>query len=194
MKVVPRKRSALFPLALCVLVCVGCPTGDVTVPQSDSTPPTMSLQVAVEGSNSTTAVSTGSAPATLSLTSKTVKLNIAATAKDADSGVQDLEIWIANQLKVRCESPTSCSTSGPGSASQPMWSSTSAKVSPGGLAVSSSILSESLDPVATGLLHPAEQPPAGGSLTESFTIWVQATNQLGGTARTPDLTVVSKLP
>lgn len=37
-------------------------------------------------------------------------------------------------------------------------------------------------------------PPAGGSLTESFAISATATNYLGGTSSTPDVTVSSKVP
>jgi hypothetical protein len=193
-------KGVLFLAAVpAVLMFLACPRnnnpgqGDVTIPQNDATPPTISLQVAVVGSNATTSVSTGGNPATLPLTSKAVTFNIAATAKDPESGIQAFEIDIGNSLTITCQAGGVCTQSGPGNVS-PMWSSNNPKLHPGDRAVSSSIMLEALDPVATGLLHPAAQAPPGGTRTESFTVSAKATNQLGGTSSTPDLTVQSKLP
>lgn len=193
-------KGALLLVAMpAMLVWLACPPnsnqnqGDITIQQSDATPPTISLQVAVVGGNSTTSVSSGGSPATLSLTSKAVTLNIAATAKDPESGIQAFEIDIGNSLTVTCQASGTCTQSGPGNVS-PMWTSNNSQLHPGDRAVSSSIMLESLIPSATGLLHPAAVAPAGGTLTESFTVSAKARNQLGGTSSTPDLTVRSKLP
>jgi hypothetical protein len=99
-----------------------------------------------------------------------------------------LEIDVGNSLTITCQADGTCSNAGPGSVS-PFWSATNPQLNPGDRAVSSSIMLQSLDPVARQLLHPAAQAPPGGSRTESFTISAKARNQLGGTAMTPDIKV-----
>jgi hypothetical protein len=185
----------MSPISMLVFLsaCNGGGGGDVTIPQSDGTPPSVSLQVAVVGSSSTTSVSSGGSAATLLLTSKTITLNISATAKDQESGIQALEIDVGNSITVTCQAGGVCSQTGPGSVS-PFWSATNPQLNPGDRAVSSSIMLESLDPAAKQLLHPAAQAPPGGSRTESFTISAKAKNQLGGMATTPDIKVQSQLP
>lgn len=192
-----QKKAMILTAATGLLICSSCNScpnkGDITVPQTDATPPTVSLSVAVAGSNSTAGASSGGSAVTFTLGNKSVTLNIAATAKDPESGIQALEIDVGNQLEVICSSPSNCSSSGQGNVS-PMWSSSTPQVSPGNTGVSTSTLLESFVPSAVGLLHPQQQPPAGGTLTESFTISAKATNNLGASASTPDITVFSKLP
>jgi hypothetical protein len=201
MKNTTHKYALTLATLATLVLCAGwnnCPNngnkGDITIAQTDATAPTISLAVAVVGGNSTTTVNSGGNAATLTLTAKTVKLNVLATAKDQESGIQAFEIWVGNQTHVRCDPVPVCATTGPGLTGQPMWSSITPKLNPGDRAVSTSIMAESLDPVASSLLHPAEVPPVGGTLTESFTISAKATNHLGGSISTPDITVISKLP
>ena len=185
--------SAVTGLLICTS-CNSCPNkGDLTVPQTDATPPTVSLSVGVVGSNSTTTTASGGSAVTLTLGNKTVTLNIAATAKDPESGVQALEIDVGNQIEKICTGPSQCSGGSMGNVS-PMWTSSTPAVSPGGSGVSTSTMLESFVPSSVGLLHPQQQPPAGGTLTESFTISAKATNNLGASASTPEITVFSKLP
>jgi hypothetical protein len=136
---------AMLFLAVTQLL-IGCSSGStnggITIAQTDSTPPTITLGAGQpNGQNKT--VSSGGLGVSLKLISKSDPLNLAVTAKDPESGVQTVQIWV-NKTSTNC-SGTICSTTGPGLLGNPAFESTSPQKHPGETTAESSILLEALD-------------------------------------------------
>jgi hypothetical protein len=175
---------------LAVVLLMGltaCPpgpgSGGITVPQSDATPPQLSLGAGQPNGQNVT-VSSGGGDATMNLNARTGVLNLLATANDPESGIQTVQIWIETKTTT-CQAAGPCSSSGPGLNSQPTYESTSPAKHPGDSTSASSILAEALD-LATTI--PQGSAPSGGSLSVSLIMWAVAANNLGGRTQTPTLT------
>jgi hypothetical protein len=188
-------RSSLPLLLLLPTVgLLGCPKnssgGGITVPQSDGTAPELSLGAGQQQPNSTTyGVTAGGSPKTMTLTSKTGFLNLAATAKDQESGVQAVEIWM-NRKTTTCMAGT-CTAPGPGLLSTPTYQSISPKKNPGETTSESSILLEALD-LSTAIPQGGVLP--GISRTVELIFFARARNNLSGQSQTPELTATWKEP
>jgi hypothetical protein len=154
--------------------------GDVVIAQTDSTPPTLTLQVSESGPNAQTyAISTPGPNQDFTLQRRTGPLNLLASAKDPESGIRSLKIFVTMATS-GCDASGSCSAENfpLTSSSNPTFSSSEPQKSPGDRTSSSSILADSIDlaskiPVA-GNLSPGE------TFTVAFEISAEAKSHLGG--------------
>ena len=179
------RRLTLMMAALLVAVtgCNGSSGGGITIPNSDGSAPTVSLQAgATAPSGESAAVSSGGLGQAMTLRAKTGFLNLVASAKDPESGVQSLEIWLSSKI-TRCSGDI-CQTSQP-SVGAPRFQSSTPQKKPGEQASDSSILADVLD-IANEIPQTA---PTGGSLTVEWTLFSRAKNHLAGSTDTPPLTV-----
>jgi hypothetical protein len=157
--------------------------GGITIPESDGSPPTISFGVAEAGQGSGVTVD-GGAGEKLTLRARTGSLNLAVTAKDPESGIQKVEIWMTKKT-TRCQADDTCSMTGPGLASSPKFDSTEPQKSPGDTTAESSVLAQALDlPTEIGQFV----PPPGGSFTVDLELWAVAVNHLGGRTQTARVT------
>ncbi|MEV6305367.1 hypothetical protein AB0M02_38555 [Actinoplanes sp. NPDC051861] len=184
-------RRALPAVTLCLLLpvvsaCPGRPgsdSGGITIPESDGTGPTLTLQAAATASGGeSAAVSGGGSAQSMTLHAKTGHLNLAASAKDPESGIQSLEIWLIPTI-TRCEGDP-CSVSQP-EVRDPRFVSSVPQRSPGQQASEASIMLEALDLTA----ELTQTPPPGGSVTVEWRLSARAKNHLGTETRTPELKV-----
>lgn len=155
--------------------------GGITIAQSDGTAPTLTLGVGQPGGQNIS-VSAGGSNQNMTLTSRTGSLNLLATAKDPESGVQAVEIWF-NKESTFCRAAGPCTHVGPGLLGKPSFESTSPQKKPGETAADSSILAQPLNLSAeiTRKLLPGE------SLSVTLTFFAVAVNHLGGRTQTAEI-------
>jgi len=175
---------------LCTLgilaILLGCPpsNGGVTVPNTDPTPPSITLGFALEGSSTVSGtVSVGGQTQTITLPQKTGKLSLLATGTDPDSGIQSVGIFMEADSQT-CTSQGTCS----GSLAHGLWStpnfvSNSGKKNPGDTASPNSVLAESVD--LTTLIKTSPVNP-GDTVTTKIWVMGQAQNQLNATSQTAE--------
>lgn len=156
--------------------------GGITIAQNDSTAPTLTLGAGQQGGQNIN-VNAGGSDQNMTLTSKTGSLNLLATAKDSESGVQAVEIWV-NRESTFCAAASNCKHVGPGLLGKPTFESTSPQKKPGETAAESSVLAQSLNLSAA---IPQKLLP-GESRSVIFTIHAEAVNHLGGRTRTHTIT------
>ena len=167
--------------------CGGGTSGGIVVPQTDATPPTLTLQVGVANGPSGS-VAPGGTGSALTLTAKTGTLNISASARDPESGVRTVRVLVDKTI-TECTPPDACTMQNPGLTSAPSLLSDSPARSPGETVSESSVLLDSID-LATEI---RQTPPAAGTtLTATLRLTARATNYLGGSSVTPALTVTWK--
>jgi len=160
----------------------GSSGGGITISQNDITAPELTFG-AGQPSGQNITVSAGGAGQNMNLTSKTGALNLLATAKDSESGVQAVEIWV-NKKTTRVDANGIASTTGPGLLGKPTFDSTSAQKKPGETTAASSILAQALN-LSTEI--PQGSAPAGESRTVTLIMYAVAVNHLGGRTQTPEL-------
>ena len=163
--------------------CGGGGGGGITVPQSDGTPPSLTLQAGA-ANGPTASVTAGAAAATMTLPSRSGALNMSASARDPDSGVRTVRV-IVDKSVTECAGG-SCTTTNPGLASRPALESTGPARQPGDTVSESSVLLSSIDLTQE---IPQTPPGAGATRTVTFRMTARAINHLGGTSLTPALTV-----
>jgi hypothetical protein len=166
--------------------CGGGGDGGITIPQSDNSPPSVTLQAGVANGPSGSVSAAGTA-VSVTLASKSGSLNLSATARDPESGVRTARVTVDKTVS-DC-SGGSCTTMNPGLTSAPALESTGPARQPGDTVSESSILLSSID-LAKEIL---QTPPAAGSTrTVTFRMTARATNHLGGSSVTPALMVTWK--
>jgi hypothetical protein len=179
-----RAASVAAVLALLAASCDGDGGGGgITIPQNDNSPPEVTLQVSetVPGAQTISVTTSGSNQSHM-LQGRTGPLNLVASAKDSESGIQSLEIWV-NKVTASCDASSGlCSQSGPGLLSSPRFNSTSPKKNPGDTVSASSILADTLNlgleiPAATALMP-------GDSFIVTIQTSAKAVNHLGGKSDT----------
>ena len=153
--------------------------GGITIAQNDSTAPTLTLGAGQPGGQNIN-VSAGGSDQNMKLTSKTGSLNLLATAKDPESGVQAVEIWV-NKESTFCPAAAPCKRTGPGLLGRPTFESTSPQKKSGETAADSSILAQPLNLSA----EIPQQLLPGQSRSVTLTIYAVAVNHLGGRTQTP---------
>jgi hypothetical protein len=181
--------------AIVTALGVGCGTGSgsggacngIRIPESDTSPPGATFGIAAQGGPTTT-VTIGGAPQTGTLPTKTGPLNLLVTAKDSESGVKDVQIWMTKRTTT-CSGGT-CTTAGPGLVGQPRFSNPRTG-NTGDCVAESSIVAQSID-LATEI--PQAPPPAGGSRSVSLQLWAVVINYRDANARTPVATIDWKEP
>jgi hypothetical protein len=161
----------------------------VTIPASDATSPTLTLGAGQPGGQNV-AVNVGGSVQGFALPGKTGVVNLVATAKDPESGVQAVEIWV-NQEIYTCTAILVCSKTGPGLLSQPTFESSSPKLNPGETTSEASVLAEALD---LGTVISQGTVPADTTRTTTLIIWAEARNHLAGAARTPEIRLTLSEP
>ncbi len=158
--------------------------GGITIPQNDSTSPILTLGSGQQGGQNVTVSGGGSGPGqNMKLTSKTGSLNLLATAKDPESGIQAVEIWVNGETTF-CDANKICKKTGPGLLGKPTFESTSPKKNPGETTPDSSILAQPLN-LSTMIPQGSVQP--GESRTVTLIISAVAVNHLGGRTQTPEI-------
>ncbi len=186
-------RTRTVPLVLAFTLAsavglAGCPgsgssSGGITIPSSDSTKPTLSFGVgATDDANAKATVNAGGSDVTVTLTVKTGSLNLLATAKDPESGIQKLEIWW-NETKTTCSGGT-CTKVGPALLGGPLSTASEPQKQPGDTTTASSLLADTVD-----LTTHIGSAPAGGTYDLVWEFWAEARNHLNGTVKSPTITV-----
>jgi hypothetical protein len=136
-------------MALLLLTPAGCDGGGgITVDLNDQTPPAVGLTADAGGGVSASAGAAGSTTP-LTIARRTVILSLAASGKDSESGVQDLQIWGAVTY-VTCQGGT-CATHQP-LVGAPLFETSEPKKGAGEKTSESTLLFENLD---LGLTIPA---------------------------------------
>jgi hypothetical protein len=182
-------RGGVIILLLLLAGCVisGGPEGEggITIVENDTTPPSLSLQVVQQGSNSTVTVRVGEAGQRINLANRTGPVNLNATGVDSESGIQLIQIWV-NKATTNCENNI-CTRSGPGLQSSPRFAYPNPPLSPGQTTSSTRSAFDAL------LIEP-EIPPVslaqGQSRTIEIIIHAVAVNYRGGQVTTPEVTLV----
>jgi hypothetical protein len=180
-----RHCPAVLFVAL-IASCGGDGGGGITIPATDGSPPTISFAVAEAGQGGGVTVN-GGADEKLDLRARTGSLNLAVTAKDSESGIQKVEIWLTKKT-TRCDADV-CSPAGPGLAGSPKFDSTEPQKSPGDTTAESSIVAEALN--LSQEIGQASAPP-NGSLTVELELWAVAVNHRGGRVETSRVTATWK--
>jgi hypothetical protein len=161
--------------------------GGIVIPSSDASPPTTTLQAgATAAGGESAAVNTGGSEQAMNLHAKTGSLNLAASAKDAESGIQNLEIWLEAETTTCTDDE--CSTEQLLN-SDPVFKSTGDPKKPGDTTADSSIMLQALD---LSKEIPQGPPPSPGSRTIVWRLYARSTNYLSGTIRTPNIKVTYK--
>ena len=162
----------------------GASADGVTVDANDTTAPTLQLSAAeTGGGNPQVDVKPGDSPKTLQLRTKTESINLIATARDDESGVQTLQIWV-NKKTTRCSGGT-CTVVGPGLLGAPRFESTEPKqsagtaVSPQKTLLTALVLKDEI---------PQGSPGPGSTLVVEITIFATSANHVGAEASTPEIT------
>jgi hypothetical protein len=192
-----RRTTVPFLVALALTAAIalaGCDdssggsSGGITIPSSDSSNPTLSLGVgATDQATAKATVNSGGSGAAVALDVKTGSLNLAATAKDPESGVQKVEIWM-QETETRCSGGT-CSQSGPALLGGPLSTAGEPPKQPGATTTETSLLADVVDlPTHVG------SAPAGETYLLKWEFWAEARNHLGGTVKTPTITVTYDEP
>lgn len=176
---------------LLVLSMAGCPwnkSGGIMIKPNDMTPPSLTLDSGQAGGQNVS-VRAGGTGQNMSLSSKTGALNLLATAKDSESGIHALEIWV-NKKTTFCDANGSCIRHAP-LLGRLAFESTSLQKNPGESSAESSILAQPLDlskEIRQGTV------PTGTSLRVELTIFAKAVNHQGGQTQTPEITVIWSEP
>ena len=174
-------------LILLLSGCQNSSSGGITIPQSDSTPPALTLTAGQPGGQNVS-VSAGGSKQSLTLISKTGELNLSAAARDPESGVQALEIWLDRII-------TSCDISGPEelcSTTSPeqfgkLFESIAPQKLPGETTGESSIMFQVLE-LSTYITQ--GNVPEGQRRIVELRLHAVAVNHLGGRTKTPFLKAV----
>jgi hypothetical protein len=169
---------AVLVIPLAAAGCGGGGSGP-TVPASDASPPTLTLQAGQQGGGGTS-VTAGGSGATLTLTAKTGPLNLSAAGNDPESGMQTVQIFV-NTKVTRCHG-TACSGSGQTLSAIPRFQSSGPARLPGETFSASSILADAID-LAQEI--PQTPPPPGDKIIVEFEVQAKAVNNLGGRTQTP---------
>lgn len=189
------RRRATLGLALAVLLAFasacndddGGDTGGITIQSNDTTGPELTFSVALDGGTEKATAKVSGSPGGFTLPNRTGTLNLAATAKDDESGVQSVQIWMTTTA-TSCDAADVCSGGNPTLPSQPLFESTEPAKSPGDTTAASSIELEAL-PLPDAIKGSA---PAGGSLTVELELHAVAVNHLGKKVQTAVVSVVWK--
>ena len=169
-----------LPVIALLLLAACNGEGDVTVPASDQTPPSLELDV-VDPNHQPVTVTGGGAAQSIQLSAKTGKLTTTARAADMDSGVEKVEIWVTVTV-TRCT--PQCAVQQP-LVGNPQFSSSSPHKNPGEKAVGHSVLGDTLDLAS---IIPQASFTNGNSMSAKIEVWAIAVNQLGGQTTTPTVT------
>ena len=186
-------RSGALLITISAVALAGCgggggSSGGITIPSSDSTKPELTFGAAATAPGGPDAtVGVGQPDAAITLTTKTGSVNLLATAKDPESGIQSVQIWLET-TETTCG--TVCSGGNPDLPGNPRSESTEPQKQPGDTTSETSILADSLN-LATEIHGSA---PAGGTYTLRWRLWAIARNQLGGMVQSPTITVNYKEP
>lgn len=176
------------PAAVVLLLSLaGCPqpsgSSGITIAQNDGTPPTLSLGAGQQGTQDV-AVDVNGPAKNKTLTSKAGKLNLFATARDPESGIQRLEIWVRKQEK-SCDAAGACTVAAP-TPQNPRFEFTSPQKQPGETTAEARTMLQSLDlsaEIPQGSISP------GALLKIDFELSAVAVNNRGRQSQTPLLTV-----
>src|SRR5262245_46322325 len=117
-------------LSLAVFACKSSGTGGITIPQTDSSLPTLTLGAGEPNGAPGVTVNAGGVDQNLKIISKTSVLNLVATAVDDQSGIQALRIWVGKRTTT-CPQNETCASVGPGLQGRPDYESVTPKKNPG---------------------------------------------------------------
>lgn len=181
------RRIHLTTIVVCSLLGLagsGCngtdsPGGGVTVPETDNTPPTVSLLVDPEFGVNISVAAGGTNEAT-TIHKRTGKVSFLASANDQESGVRRLSIFMT-VTRTRCESPDNCTVGQPLSSDTPLFESYFGDAKPGDTTSAGDILIDALD---VGPVIGQGQPPQGGSITVKLDFHATSSNHHEVGART----------
>jgi hypothetical protein len=175
--------SFVITMAMLLAACESPPSSGITIAQNDATAPTLTFGIGQPSGQNVT-VSVGGSAGSLKLIGKTGPLNLLATAKDPESGIQTVQIWV-NATRTNCQPGGVCSATGPGLLGKPQFESTSQPKKPGETTAESSIMAEAFE---LSKEIPQGSVTGGGSLTVEFTFYAVAVNHLGGRVQSPVIT------
>lgn len=181
-------------LGFVILAVAGCPPGSsgggIVIPQSDATPPTVTVSTGQPGAATFSVSNSSTSTVAGTLTSKTGPLNVSIAANDPESGVRSVELFYASTV-TNCSSTVCTGPTAHGLISAPRFSSVSPQKNPGETTAASSILVDALN---LGAEIPQGGVTAGNSRIVKLFFWGVAKNNLGGSATTPELVLTWKEP
>jgi hypothetical protein len=167
-----------FACAFALSGCGGDNGDNVRIAETDGTPPIVELQVDPEfGAN--IGVSSGGPNQTTTISRRTGKISLEASAKDSESGIRRLEIWLSTTTTI-CLPDQLCKQriEDPG---QPLFEVDFGQKNPGDSTPRTDHLLRELE------VEPylgASPPPPGGTRSVKFEFHATATNHLAGKAST----------
>jgi hypothetical protein len=181
-----RSRTVLVLVALTVglTACqqAGPPgAGRLSVPDADPSPPTVTLTAWTTAASGPRVAVRSGFPRRMPLRAKTGTVQLVATATDAESGVQAVELWVS---KFSSFCSTATCTGGEPAVTAPRLVWAVPRRHPGQPTAPSGTLPGALDltrEIPQGPLAP------GQARSVRLTIWAKASNNLGGTAETAKL-------
>jgi len=117
----------------------------VTIPPSDTTPPTVVMDIHFSQGRIYTVTSTGFNPTMPTNVGANDEISLVARGEDSDGGIQDIQLWIAIG-KTKCDPGTGlCEQSGPGLTGVPEASNPDIAKQPGEIALKTRLVSHKLD-------------------------------------------------
>ena len=173
-------------LMLLMAACQPFAPSSVIVPQSDGSPPAISLAISQEGIQSLS-VSSGGAEQSMTLVSKTAPLAVVVTASDAESGIQAVEVWISKRSSIY-DANGNCLLPAP--EERKAFESVVAKKNTGETTSTSSLMLQSMNLVQEIQVNPAP----GETITVAITIYAIAVNHAGVHTQTPNLVAIWQEP
>jgi hypothetical protein len=182
----PRCLVACGIFAVLLTACTGCtptPSGGISVDPNDQTPASVGLQ-ASEANPGAQTVSAGALGTTtnLAVRQRTAVMNLLATAKDSESGVQALQIW--GDLTLTTCVGAICTQSHP-LLGAPLFDTSEPKKGAGEQDEESTLMLEPLD--LSGLI------PANATSAQ-LDLWAEAFNHAGLDSKTGQVRVSWRAP
>lgn len=163
----------------------GTPVDGITIQPNDTSGASLSFQLAQANGGDTVSVTAGGGPASVRLFSRTDPLNMIVSAKDSESGVQELQIWVT-RATCHCDDEQ-CSACNHPLVSAPEFKFSRPKQQPGTVVPDSSIYAEIIDVTKCCPRIPASGPASGTSFVE-YDVWAVAINHSGLKSQTRTIT------
>ncbi|MCI0551478.1 MAG: hypothetical protein L0287_11020 [Anaerolineae bacterium] len=142
----PTNIRAICVLLFLITLAVSCGTQDtVTIPPSDTTQPTVVMDIHFPEGRIYTVTSTGFNPTMPTHLGANDEISLVAKGEDTDGGIQDIQLWIGIGVMICDPNTGDCVLTGPGLASAPAASNPDTAKQPGETALKTRLVSHKLD-------------------------------------------------
>ena len=147
----PTNMKAIHVLLLLATLAVSCGQQNTTspdsviIPPSDTTPPTVVMDIHFPQGRIYTVTSTGFNPTMPTNVGANDEISLVAKGEDVDGGIQDIQLWISIGRAICPPGSELCSQEGPGLAGAPEASNPDTANQPGETALKTRLISHKLD-------------------------------------------------